>query len=64
MTSAERPEADLLEQQLPIDEADETIATSDTEANPETDTEADPADAAEQRRPAGTAGDDEDYPPG
>lgn len=60
MTSAERPEADLLEQQLPIDDPDETNATSDTG----TDTEADPADAAEQRRSAGTAGDDEDYPPG
>jgi hypothetical protein len=61
MTSAERPDADALEQRREIIDTDDVaeVIEPDTEVGPEVDA----ADAAEQRRPAGAAAADEDYPP-
>jgi hypothetical protein len=58
MSSAEVPDADALEQQTPVEEAE------DATVNPtELPLEVNPADAVEQHRDLG--GDDaEDYPPG
>ncbi|MBV9142896.1 MAG: hypothetical protein JO115_18620 [Pseudonocardiales bacterium] len=58
MSSAEVPDADALEQQIPVEETEGAIV------NPtELPLEVNPADAVEQHRDLG--GDDaEDYPPG
>lgn len=65
MTSAERPDTDALEQRREIDTDD--VAADDVaeviEPDAEVGLEVDAADAAEQRRPAGAAAADEDYPP-
>jgi hypothetical protein len=69
MTSAERPDTDALEQRREIIDTDDVAADDvaeviepDAELGAEVGPEVDAADAAEQRRPAGAAGADEDYP--
>lgn len=59
MSSVEVPETDAIEQQMPLDDVEDSPEDLPTELDP---TEVDPADAVDQHRDVG--GDDaEDYPP-